>query len=76
MQISPPELNKQLALLDYQTKLVYVIVSTNQELANRFISRVATLFGGVDEKAHLLADVLSLESGGAMEGKFRQLCRE
>lgn len=74
MSMSSSELSKQLILLEYQTKLVTRIISTSQDVANRYNAKLATLFGGVDEKAQFLADVMTLDTGE--ERKYRDLCRE
>ncbi|XP_026684945.1 flocculation protein FLO11-like [Diaphorina citri] len=78
MHMSATELDKQLLLFHYQTKLVSTIVSTSDEMANRSSTRVPTLFGGADEKAALLLDIISLDMGreDGTSQKYRDLCKE
>ncbi|KAL1460646.1 hypothetical protein WDU94_012609 [Cyamophila willieti] len=82
MSMSTAELSKQLVLFQYQLQLVTTILNDNVELANRYHGKLSTLFGGVEEKARLLLDVMSLavmeERIGQQgeEKKYRDLVRE
>uniref|UniRef100_A0A8D8UUM0 Zinc finger FYVE domain-containing protein 26 n=1 Tax=Cacopsylla melanoneura TaxID=428564 RepID=A0A8D8UUM0_9HEMI len=80
MSMSSSELSKQLVLIHYQLKLIATILASNVEVANRYHVKLSTLFGGVEEKATLLLDVMLLgeEATGQQgeERKYRNLVRE